>query len=827
MSAGKRRIITPLMVAFVLITTAPAFAGKVIYVDDDEPADFNNIQAAIHDSNYGDVVIVAEGRYFENINFNGKNITLISTDPCNPDVVAATIIDGSRNGSVVTFNSGEDANCVLNGFTITNGNAERGGGIYCGWIPVPPPPPPPPPPPGSVGVKSSPEVLPVYNFYGPVIINCTIVNNSAGAGGGMYNDWMSMPTLTNCAFNGNSASLWGGGMYNHSSSPTLKNCSFSSNSATYEGGGMLNIEGRPTLTNCTFSENSADYGGGMFNAYHTSESSPIFSNCTFNGNTASGRGGGMCNVQSSSILFNCMFSENSAILGGGMLNLESSPTLTNCTFNENSANSGGGISNTSYTSTRESSPILTNCTFSSNSARHHGGGMYNVQSSSILSNCTFSENSTILVGGMYNDNSSTILTNCTLSANCAEYPGFIILIYPTMYGLGGGMYNSGSSPTVTNCTFTGNAASYHHGTGGGMYNAYSNPIVTKCTFSGNKAGYDYHIGGGGLYNDEGCYTAVINCVFWGNGNYGISGTSVDATYSDIEGGWPGEGNIDEEPCFVDLGYWDSNDTPQDPRDDVWIDGDYHLLPDSPCINAGDPNQLYDPNEIDLDGKPRVIGCRIDMGAFEYRHLVPADVRIVPHTINLANRGKWITAYLQLPEEYNFSETVFCILLLEEKIQPEQLFINEKEQIIIASFNCKQLHGILNTGDIELKISAQLTDATVFEGTDVIKVIYEGGGKLAKLSGKASNPNPVDGSLDVGLIDVLSWTAGSSATSHDVYFGTSSPPQFIGNQTSATFDPGKMAFDTTYYWRIDEVNKWGTTTGDLWSFTTLRQPPPPP
>ena len=105
-------------------------AGKTIYVDDDGPADFNNIQAAIDDCNNGDVIIVAEGTYFENIHFMGKNITLTSKDLNNPDVVAATIIDGNDANSVVTFSGTEDSNCVLSGFTVTDGNAPAGGGIY-------------------------------------------------------------------------------------------------------------------------------------------------------------------------------------------------------------------------------------------------------------------------------------------------------------------------------------------------------------------------------------------------------------------------------------------------------------------------------------------------------------------------------------------------------------------------------------------------------------------------------------------------------------------------------------------------------------------------
>jgi hypothetical protein len=66
---------------------------------------------------------------------------------------------------------------------------------------------------------------------------------------------------------------------------------------------------------------------------------------------------------------------------------------------------------------------------------------------------------------------------------------------------------------------------------------------------------------------------------------------------------------------------------------------------------------------------------------------------------------------------------------------------------------------------------------------------------------------------------LSWTAGSGATSHDVYFGTLTSPPFIQNQTATTYDTGTMLAATTYYWRIDEKNAGGTTAGTVWSFVT--------
>ncbi len=86
-------------------------------------------------------------------------------------------------------------------------------------------------------------------------------------------------------------------------------------------------------------------------------------------------------------------------------------------------------------------------------------------------------------------------------------------------------------------------------------------------------------------------------------------------------------------------------------------------------------------------------------------------------------------------------------------------------------------------------------------------------------GVASNPTPVTGATNVGVTTDLSWSAGSGATSHDIYFGTTSPGTFRGNQTATTYDTNTMSYNTTYYWRIDEKGPGGTTTGTVWSFAT--------
>jgi hypothetical protein len=120
---------TTRLISLVLIGLTTFLQATVLNI----PTDYPTIQAGIDSASVGDTVLVQPGTYVENINFNGKNIVVGSLFLTTDDTayISQTVIDGNQTGSVVTFATDEDSTAILCGFTVTDGNADFGGGIYC------------------------------------------------------------------------------------------------------------------------------------------------------------------------------------------------------------------------------------------------------------------------------------------------------------------------------------------------------------------------------------------------------------------------------------------------------------------------------------------------------------------------------------------------------------------------------------------------------------------------------------------------------------------------------------------------------------------------
>jgi len=166
------------------------------------------------------------------------------------------------------------------------------------------------------------------------------------------------------------------------------------------------------------------------------------------------------------------------------------------------------------------------------------------------------------------------------------------------YDRGGGMYNDSGNPTLMNCLLTKN---WGH-IGGGMCNAQSKPTLINCTLAGNSA-----MDVGGVYHSSEGSSILKNCIVWSNTLPQVAG-NVAVSYSDVQGGWEGEGNIDVDPLFADPDSGDYHLKSQagrwDPVIGSWIVDDVT----SPCIDAGDPD-----SPVAFEPFPN--GGIVDMGAY--------------------------------------------------------------------------------------------------------------------------------------------------------------------------------------------------------------------
>ena len=552
---------------------------------------YPTIQAAIDDADHGDEIVVSPGTYYEAINFLGKAVHLYSSD--GPEV---TIIDGSKPTVLLRedFNDGN-----YDGWTIVDQGTHHGPSI---WVVEG----------GQLAQKSNihgtplsdPKMLGTFALWDDAAamewtdyaMTVTMRSTDDDAMGVMfrYQDehnyyrfaWLNQNH--NQGVGRRQLSRMQDGevtVMAHNDVPYTVHQSYEVRIVTSGTSLQVLIDGEAVLTadDSAFADGSValfcwgnqstyfDNVEVVLPIYHVVQcisgegTDTILEGFTLTGGNADGPA-------------------DTDKRGGGMYNYQSSPTVQNCTFSHNTAHDGGGMYNFA------SRPTVTHSSFLNNTANGTGGGMYS------------------------RDQSHLTITHSTFSGN---YAG----------GGGGAMVNTiYTHPKMTNCVFIENTTPSR---GGAIYNYFhSNPTITHCTFSRNTA----DDGGGGIYNNLNCTPTVANSILWGNSPnqfLNIDGSNPTVTYSTIQGEslWPGEGNINADPLFVDA-----------PA------GNLRIRRGSPCIDAGNNDAVPTGITTDLNGWSRFIddpcttdtgsgtGPIADMGAYEF---MPADIDY-SGTVNFAD-----------------------------------------------------------------------------------------------------------------------------------------------------------------------------------------------
>jgi len=656
---------------------------------------FTSLQSALANACSGAEIWVAAGTYQPALNTSfimKEGVAILGGFPNtgNPGLAQrnyaanTTILQGNGTRVINNNNNGLTHAAVLDGFTVTGGNVsgDSGGGAFimnvsptfrnCIFS-------------GNTGYRSA--AMYIQNSSA-IVTNCVFLGNTASVfGGGIgiaWNGGTTSPEITNCSFSGNSSAgisigsnttpvirncvIWGndnGFSFGTNTNPTVTNCIVQGG---FAGPGNIDInplfvnqpviglgttgnlrlqpcspaidagsdaanstttdlDGNPRKFDAITGGNQIDMGAYEYqsvindgkhwfvNASVSASGTGRSWGCAFNdlqlalSAAASGDSiwvaAGTYKPTTGTNRYISFVMKNDLAIYGGFAGTETSlserdwtANLTSLsgdigTQNDNIDNSYHVVSN--YNNDLNSSAILDGFTISGGNAdegylqNSYGGGMLNVFSSPLVRNCRFMDNAAINGGGIYNDN---------------------------------------SEPEIINCLFTGNSANY----GGGMSNNYSgSPLITNCTFTGNSA-----LQGGAIVNSYSSSTPLItNCIIWGNssGIENIFGANPTVTYSIIQDGYPGTGNLDVDPLFIST-------------------SDLRLQPCSPAINAGDNASVTSGITTDLDGNPRFYNSGIvDMGAYEYQgNAVSGPVVFVNDDASGNNDGtSWTDAFNDLQD----------------------------------------------------------------------------------------------------------------------------------------------------------------------------------
>lgn len=744
------------------------------------PSQYSTIQSAIDASANGDNVIISQGTYTgsgnRDIDFGGKAITVRGTDPNNPDVVAATIIDCQQLGRGFYFHNGESASSILSGVKIQNGYIDvsgsdaKGGAILC-------------------------------DGASPAIRNCILFSNEAH--GTSYHHW---PTILTCGK--------GGAIYCSSSSPIIEKCIITYNKA-FGGDGMIGLEDPA----------SPGFGGGI---YCTANSNPVIVNCQISNNIAKGGNGPESGVEESA-----PNGPGANGYGGGVYyDLGSNPYIQNCMVNDN--NSCGGIGG--------------GCRFAGNPFNGENGG--SAYGAGICKG----------VNGTGTIHNSLLKNNKAIGGNGGNTNQGYTCAPP---GNGGNAYGGGincdpnNEIIIENCTITGNASVF--GNAGvvqlysGSYCSYPPPVA--------KNGIKY---GAGLYIKNNSIATIRNSIVWQNDANEIDGVAANVTYSDVEGGYSGTGNINSDPLFA-----------------TGPLGGYYLkqiasghISDSPCVNAGSDlssvllmdmyttriDQYCDEGIVDM-GYHYLLGNR--SADIDKNFLVDfIDFSVLANNWNLNEPSENADLTRDLKVDFHdllvFAESwLGCLVEAASSPYPANGATDMNLNLLLRwerGVGALTHDVYLGTNSASVAAAGHLSPE--FKGTvsesnfapptlSYITTYYwridEAGPRcitkgnvwyfatFPSAPGMAENPVPASGSFNVNTSRTLSWTSGIYSTSHDIYFGTAfndvnnagtSSPEFKGNASTACYNPsGLDGNNVTYYWRIDEKNNQGTTKGTVWHYTT--------
>ncbi|MCI0362778.1 MAG: right-handed parallel beta-helix repeat-containing protein, partial [Phycisphaerales bacterium] len=349
---------------------------------------------------------------------------------------------------------------------------------------------------------------------------------------------------------------------------------------TMLGGALFTESGGPIVRSCQFTANWARFGGAI---YARGAISLLVSDCAFLANASVYEGSGFRarGPDIAAIVANSYFFNNSG--AAAMTVDEGLATIDQCTFADNPV--GGFTLNTSGHAN------VFNTVFTGNHAEV--GAAIRVSGSCSIKDCQFRNNSSYIAGGAVrlSGDGSASLENCIFAGNQCTWMGGAVWV-----GLG-------RTVEASNCSFTNNEASL----GGAFFNPGHLTLI-NCTLSGNE--------GGGVLMVElpgsPPTLEVKNSIVWGNEPFEIGSGEVDpdpppppltdyitVAFSNIGGGWDGDGNIDADPLFVQTGC-----------------DNLRLEETSPCLDAGD-NDLIPPGiTTDLDGQPRIMNGTVAMGAYE-------------------------------------------------------------------------------------------------------------------------------------------------------------------------------------------------------------------